>query len=80
MIFIAKEEKGENYEVRVYKAKPEDNYVPHKSDKILKVYETDEYASFIFESFDNAIEFVVFIPVLHTEYHERPVRETTNKI
>ena len=74
MIFFGKEEKGENYEVRVYKAKPENKYVPHACDACVGYEENDEYASFFFDDYYDGRSFIEFLFQLHEEYRERPVR------
>lgn len=79
MIFLGKEENGENYEVRVYKAKPTDKYVPQPNDNILRYEENDEYASFFFDSFEKGTTFIEFLGPIHQEYHVRPVRVIDGK-
>lgn len=79
MIFLGKEENGENYEVRVYKAKAKDKYVPKTYDNILSYTECDEYVSFFFDEFHKGISFIEFLPS-HPEYRERPVREIKLKV
>ena len=72
LIFIGKNEENSTYEVRIYKCKPEDKYVPHTKDKIKSYKENEEYAEFEFDKFEDAKEFADMIPIYHKEYKTRP--------
>lgn len=74
MVFLAKKVESEEYEVRVYKYKETDEYVPHKEDNIKSFEENDEYITFIFNDFESARDFVDFLPYHHYEYKTRPIR------
>lgn len=73
MIFL--EKNGSEYEVRVYKGKPSDKYIPYNSDNVKRYEENDEYATFFFEKFDDAIHFVSILGYVHPEYRGRPCRK-----
>lgn len=76
MIFLGKSDSGSGYEVRVYKAQPADNYVPHEFDNNVTRYEeNDEYVTFFFENFEYAHEFVTISVHMHKEFKTRPVQE-----
>ena len=51
MIFLEKEESTSNYEVRVYKASADNNYIPNELDNVFRYEENDEYATFFFVDF-----------------------------
>ena len=70
MIFLEKDEKSSNYEVRVYKSKPTDIYIENDMDKVLRYEETDEYDTFFFEKFEDAHFFVDMLGYIHKEYKE----------
>lgn len=76
MIFLKKTDDGSGYDVRVHKARPTDKYVPHKyGDKVRRVEENDEYATFFFDDFNSARDFASRVLYLHKEYRARPVKE-----
>lgn len=75
MIFLGKSDDDSEYEVRVYKNKPSDKYIPHESDNVLRYEEKDEYATFFFKEYENAREFVDNLAYVHREYHIRPIRK-----
>ena len=73
MIFLGKAYKGSYYEVRIYKANPEDTYVPHHMDfKIKKFKSNDKFDSFFFDRFFFARRFVFLLKDSHPEYAIRP--------
>ena len=67
------------YEVRVYKAQKSNTYIPREYDQILRYEENDEFATFFFENFSKARNFVGFLPYVHEEYEVRPVTEIKPK-
>ena len=75
MIFLGKQSSKADYEVRVYKNNPEDKYIPHESDEILRYESNDEYATFYFDNFIKARNFVELLGYFHPEYKIRPVQE-----
>ena len=75
LIFLGKDDSNSNYEVRVYKNKVTDKYVPYDSDQVLYYEELDDYATFFFENFDKAKSFVDRLGYFHEEYRVRPFRK-----
>ena len=75
MIFLGKDDSNSCYEVRIYKNKLTDKYVPHPLDKVSRYEENDEYATFFFDNYENAHSFTDMIQYFHSEYRIRPVRE-----
>ena len=75
MIFLGKDDSTSDYEVMVYKSKPNDKYVPHEYDEVKRFEENDEYATFFFEKFDQAHDFTDMLGYAHPEYKERPCRK-----
>ena len=75
MIFLGKADNDTDYEARIYKAETTDKYVPHENDKVKIYEENDEYATFIFEKFEYAHEFVDYLAAYHPEYIVRPTRK-----
>ena len=75
MIFLEKADNDTDYEVRVYKAETTDKYVSHEHDRVKSYEENDEYATFIFEKFEYAHEFVDCLSYRHPEYKGRPIRK-----
>jgi len=73
MIFLGKSDSGNEYEVRVYKSKPDDKYVPKEQDKVKRYEENDEFATFYFNDFEKAHEFVDCLDYRHPEYKARPM-------
>lgn len=77
MIFLGKNDTNTGFEVRVYKAKPENKYVPNEIDKgIVSYEENDEYATFIFNHYYDARDFVEMLGYVHEEYRTRPAPRT----
>ncbi len=74
-MYLGKTDDGKFYEVRIYKTKPEQVYVHDKGDMILFYTENDEYATFQFENFDDALLFLDTISIRHPEYRIRPMRK-----
>lgn len=71
-IYLAKV--GTEFEVRVYKANPQDTYVPSVLDFMVKRYEAnDEFASFFFEKFFFSLRFICLLKDAHPEYSVRPI-------
>ena len=79
MIFLGKGDNDSDYEVRVYKNTPTDKYVPNECDNVKRYEENDEYATFIFEQFDDAHEFVDTLSYRHNEYRVRPITSIASK-
>lgn len=75
MIFLGKDDSDSCYEVRVYKKKPDDKYVPNENDKVSRYEENDEYATFFFDKYEDANSFTYLIAYVHPEYKKRPVRK-----
>lgn len=75
LIFLEKDDSNSCFEVRVYKAKPTDKYIPHASDNVERYEENDEYATFIFDEFESAKEFVDTLSYRHKEYCKRPCKK-----
>lgn len=73
MIFLGKADNNSDYEVRVYKSKPTDKYIPNEYDNVKHYEENDEYATFIFENFEYALDFIDTLSYRHTEYKVRPI-------
>lgn len=74
MIFLGKADNNSDYEVRVYKSEPTDKYVPNEYDNVKHYEENDDYATFIFEAFGDAHDFVDTLSYRHTEYKVRPIK------
>lgn len=74
MMFLGKALNGENYEVRVYKFKSSDSYVPRAQDGVLRYSETEEYTSLFFDTFEKGALFIENW-TNHHEYKIRPARE-----
>lgn len=76
MIFLGRDEETNScYEVKIYKSKPNDKYIPNKDDEVKGWEENDEYATFSFEEYEQARNFVETLPYRHPEYRARPFRE-----
>ncbi len=75
MIFLGKDDSTSDYEVRVYKSKPTDKYIPNEYDEVKRFEENDEYASFFFDEYSYALDFADSIGYMHPEYTTRPVRK-----
>lgn len=73
MIFL--EKNAPDYEVRVYKDSPDNKYIPHKEDKVKHYEENDEYATFFFDTYGKAHDFVDSLPYRHSEYRDRPAQK-----
>ena len=72
MIFLGKNDS--DYEVRVHKASPRNTYNPSENDRVKYYEENDEYATFIFDQFDDARHFVEVLGFAHPEYLKRVVK------
>ena len=79
MLFLGKDDTGKFFEVRVYKAEPSQVYVKNVNDKVLFYDENNEYASFQFENYDDALDFLDTISYRHDEFTTRPVRKIEKK-
>ena len=79
MIFLGKDDSNSGYEVRVYKSEPGDKYVPNEYDKVSRYEENDEYATFFFNTYEDAHSFTDSIGYLHPEYKKRPVEKIGEK-
>ena len=74
MIFLGKNTKSNEYEVRVYKSHPKDTYIPSILDfKLKRCEENDEFASFFFDRFFFARRFISTLKDYHPEYNVRPI-------
>lgn len=78
MIFLGKDDFDSGYEVRVYKNKNSDKYVPNEEDNIKKYEEKDEYDTFFFDEYEEANKFLSMIGYIHPEYKIRPTRQRNN--
>ena len=75
-IFIYKSEDSSEYEVRIYKLHPTDNYIsPNLNFKFKRYVANNEFASFFFRSFYLACQFVASLAEKHPESLIRPVLE-----
>lgn len=74
MLFLGKDDNNSDYEVRVYKSKPTDKYIPNKCDNVKHYEENDEFDTFIFEQFYDARQFLYTLYDRHTEYRVRPAQ------
>lgn len=75
MIFLGKDDSTSDYEVRVYKSNPTDKYVPNEYDEVKRFEDNDEYATFFFEEFEQALHFTELVGYVHPEYRVRPARK-----
>ncbi|MBR5227452.1 MAG: hypothetical protein IKV94_02325 [Clostridia bacterium] len=76
MIFLAlNDDKDGKYELRIYKNKSTDRYIPHKSDRIKFHEDNDEYATFLFDGLFDTLFFISNLSKNHKEYRERPWRK-----
>ncbi len=80
MLFLGKDDTGKLFEVRIYKAEPSQVYVKNDKDRVLFYTENDEYATFQFENYEDAHEFIDTISYRHEEYLRRPVRKIKKKV
>ena len=76
MIFLGKDDSNSHYEVRIYKGKPSDRYIPNEYDEVTSYEENDEYETFTFNKFEDALRFTDLIPYFHKELLNRQVRKT----
>ncbi len=76
MIFLGKNDS--EYEVMVYKANENDKYVPHEFDNVKSYSENEQYATFFFEEYEQAHEFINNLSYIHKEYKIRPTRKIEN--
>ena len=74
MIFLGMADNNFDFEVRIYKYSSSDKYVPYKYDRVKSYEENDEYATFFFEEYTSAVEFVSKLNYRHREYCFRPAR------
>lgn len=75
-IFIYANEDSSEYEVRIYKFKPTDTYMPINLNITLKRYvANNEFASFFFRKFYSACQFIAKLAEAHPESLIRPVLE-----
>lgn len=72
MIFLGREPGANEYEVRVYKAKPGFVFAPNAYDEFIRYEENEEFDTFFFETFEKACEFIDIIPSDYPEYRVRP--------
>ena len=72
MIFLGKEPKSSEFEVRVYKEKPGFIFAPNAYDEFIRFEENEMYDTFFFEKFEKAREFIDIIPSDYPEYRARP--------
>lgn len=79
MIYLGRDDSNSCYEVRVYKSEPEAKYVRNEYDKVSRYEENDEYATFFFDKYEDALRFTDNIGYLHPEYKKRPYKEITEK-
>lgn len=79
MIFLGKDDLSQEFEAKVYKAKATDKYTHHEYDNVKRYEENDEYATFFFNDFDSARDFVYYLGYRHEEYVTRPVRRIESK-
>ena len=79
MLFLGKDDTGKFFEVRVYKTEPSQVYIKNESDKVLFYDENDEYATFQFEDYEDALDFIDTISYRHEEYLTRPMKEIEKK-
>ena len=77
MIFLGRDDSNSCYEVRVYKSEPSAKYVPNEHDKVCRYEENDEYATFFFDKYEDALSFIDMLGYLHPEYKKRPTKELT---
>ncbi len=75
MLFLGMDDACKLFEVRVYKAEPTQVYVKNEKDRVLFYEENDEYATFSFDNYDDAHDFIDNLSYRHQEYLKRPVRE-----
>ena len=75
MIFLRKDDSNSCYEVKVYKNDPSNQYVKYEYDNINHYEENDEFATFYFNEYKDALNFTKLIPYVHPEYKKRPVKK-----
>lgn len=78
MMFLGKSDSDSEYEVRIYKSKPNDKYIPNEHDNVKRYEENDEFVTFYFDEYEDAHEFIDWIPYNHCEYKVRPSRPIKN--
>jgi len=74
-IFLYKNEDTSEYEVRIYKLKATDTYMPNLSLGFKRYFANDEFASFFFETYYFACLFIAKLAESHPESLIRPVLE-----
>ena len=75
MIFIDNDRENRRYNVRIYKDKATDSYVPHIEDNAIGYYETEKYTTIFFTDFSLVKKFVAKLAYNHKEYQKRPIRK-----
>lgn len=73
-MYLGKNEQDGLFEVRIYKTTPKQVYAKNGRDQVLFYDENDEYATFQFEDFEDARDFLSSISDRHPEYRYRPMR------
>ena len=73
MIFLGRDDSNTMYEVRIYKGRTLDKYIPHPLDEVFKYEEGTQYTTFFFYDFNKAKNFIVTLNDYHKEYMLRPV-------
>lgn len=79
MLFLGKTDSNSGYEVRVYKNAPGDKYIPREDDNVQSYEENDEYATFFFDEYETAHNFIDMIGC-HPEYRTRPIRKIDDSV
>lgn len=80
MIFLGRDDSNSCYEARVYKNEPNNKYVPNKYDKVSHYEENDIYATFFFDDYEAARDFIKTLSYNHPEYKKRPLRPLSSDI
>lgn len=75
MVFIGKETKDSDYEVRIYRNNSDDKYVCCGIDNANRYEENDDYTSIFFDTFEDVKKFLSLPYYLHTEFMKRPLRK-----
>ncbi len=73
MIFLGKDDSNTMYEVRIYKSRTLDRYIPHALDEVFKYEEGSKYTTFFFDDFNKAKNFIATLNDYHKEYMLRPI-------
>lgn len=72
MIFLGRDDSNTMYEVRIYKSRTLDEYIPNPIDEVLKYEESRQYTTFFFDEFNKAKNFIATLNDYHKEYILRP--------